>query len=155
MNAFTGAALEPDELPGDALIDLRFARASARTPTRRRGRLGPGEAVPFGWVLGPFLLLLFWTTGSAAGLIDPRVLPAPWTTAATAWDLVREGRLQHNLLVSALRAAQGLVWGVAAGTVVALVSGLSQPHGMALKVASNCRFCPCGQSPLGILAFAP
>jgi sulfonate transport system permease protein len=104
--------------------------AGARTPARRRaGRLGPGEPVRFGWALGPFLLLLFWTTGAAAGLIDPRILPAPWTTAQTAWRLTLDGSLPLNLGVSALRAAQGFVWGVAAGLVVALISGLSQLGG--------------------------
>ena len=130
MNAYTGAVMESaDDAPGDALIDLRFSRAQPASPARPKGRLGPGEAVPFGWLLGPFLLALVWTTGSAAGLIDPRVLPAPWTTAATAWQLIQDGRLQDNLAVSALRAGEGLAWGVAAGVLVALISGLSRLGG--------------------------
>ena len=97
--------------------------------SRRSGRLGLGEPVPFGWFLGPFLLLLVWTTGSAAGLIDSRILPAPWTTIATAIELIRDGRLQDNLAISALRAAQGFAWGVAVGLVVAVASGLSRVGG--------------------------
>jgi sulfonate transport system permease protein len=128
MNALTGTALDSaEELPGDAFIDLRTAR---RQPAvRAASRLGPGEPVRFGWLLGPFLLLLFWSTGSAAGLIDSRVLPAPWTTAVTAWTLIQDGRLPDNLAVSAVRAAEGFIWGAAAGVVVALVSGLSQLGG--------------------------
>jgi sulfonate transport system permease protein len=78
-----------------------------------------------GWLLGPALLVFVWTLGSYLGLIDPRVLPAPWTTAATAVDLIREGRLQANLAISSWRAAQGLAFGVSVGLVVALLSGLS------------------------------
>jgi sulfonate transport system permease protein len=44
---------------------------------------------------------------------------------STGVDLVREGRLQENLMVSAGRASAGLVFGAAAGIALALVSGLS------------------------------
>lgn len=97
-----------------------------RAMRRKSRRLGRGDKVAFGWLLGPFLLLLAWVAGSAAGLIDARVLPSPWATLATAANLVRDGRLQVNLAVSALRAGQGFAWGVAAGSLVALVTGLSQ-----------------------------
>ena len=130
MNALIGATLESgEEIPGDAVFDTRLLQHVTADVARRGRRLGPGEAVPYGWLLGPFLLILFWSTGSAAGLIDPRVLPAPWTTAATAWELIRDGRLQDNLAVSAVRAAEGFVWGVGAGVLVALISGLSQLGG--------------------------
>jgi sulfonate transport system permease protein len=128
MNALVGIDLDIiEEAPGAA--PLRPTAGPAETHARRPPRLGLGEAVPFGPLLGPFLLLLVWATGSAAGLIDPRVLPAPWTTLATAGQLIADGRLQTNLAVSALRAAQGFGWGVAAGVLVALVSGLSRLGG--------------------------
>ena len=130
MNALIGATLESgEEIPGDAVFDTRLLQHVTADVARRGRRLGPGEAVRYGWLLGPFLLILFWSTGSAAGLIDPRVLPAPWTTAATAWELIRDGHLQDNLAVSAVRAAEGFVWGVGAGVLVALISGLSQLGG--------------------------
>ncbi|HSZ53233.1 MAG TPA: ABC transporter permease [Caulobacteraceae bacterium] len=129
MNALIGSILEIDEeVPGGAILDARTGPSQASRP-RRHGRLGPGDSLRFGWLLGPFLLLLAWSTGSAAGLIDSRVLPAPWTTAATAWQLIREGRLPHDLAVSALRVAQGFVWGAAVAIVCALASGLSQLGG--------------------------
>ena len=130
MNALIGATLESgEEIPGDAVFDTRLLQHVTADVARRGRRLGPGEAVRYGWLLGPFLLILFWSTGSAAGLIDPRVLPAPWTTAATAWELIRDGHLQDNLAVSAVRAAEGFAWGVGAGVLVALISGLSQLGG--------------------------
>src|SRR5580692_19383 len=117
MNALVGIDLDIVEAaPGAA--PLRPTATPGETLVRKPHRLGLGEAVRFGPLLGPFLLLLAWATGSAAGLIDPRVLPAPWTTLATAGDLIADGRLQTNLAVSALRAAQGFGWGVAAGVLV-------------------------------------
>lgn len=64
--------------------------------------------------------------GSATGFIDQRVLSAPWTVVTTAGELLAKGDLQRNLGVSLIRAALGLFWGVAAGIVLALLSGLSR-----------------------------
>lgn len=98
----------------------RFARR------RTHRRLAPGRPVPYGWAIGSLLLLGLWAVGSAAGLIDARSLPAPWTIAAAAGDLIEDGRLQSNLATSAQRALLGLVFGVAGGLLLALVSGLSR-----------------------------
>lgn len=92
-------------------------------PTRRR--LGLSAPDPLGWLLGPALLLFVWTVGAYTGLIDPRILPAPWTAIATARELIAAGRLQSNLAISAWRAAQGLAIGAVVGGGVALISGLS------------------------------
>ncbi|MFJ9037331.1 ABC transporter permease [Streptomyces sp. NPDC102406] len=100
------------------------ARPTPRPRPRRK--LGPGRPVPYGWALGPLLLLAVWAAGSAAGLIDARSLPAPWTIAATAGDLVADGRLQSHFATSAQRALLGLVFGTAAGLLLALVAGLSR-----------------------------
>lgn len=116
-------------------VDLQAPSIRTRTTNstpRRRPALNPGEAVPFGPLLGPFLLVLTWSVGSAAGLIDSRILPAPWAAAAAAVDLVQQGRLQANLAISAWRAAQGLAWGVVIGVVAALASGLSTLGGYLL-----------------------
>jgi sulfonate transport system permease protein len=105
--------------------DRPQARPGPRRATGRR-RLGPGRPVPYGWAIGPVLLFALWAAGSAAGLLDPRALPAPWTVAATAGDLIAEGRLQDHLATSAQRALLGLLFGVVAGLAFALVSGLSR-----------------------------
>ncbi|HEY4031181.1 MAG TPA: ABC transporter permease [Caulobacteraceae bacterium] len=92
-------------------------------------RLGLDPPARFGWLLGPALLVFYWGVLSATGWLDPRILPAPWTAVSTGIDLIREGRLQENLLVSAARASSGLVFGAAAGVALALVSGLSPMGG--------------------------
>ncbi|MFF1692377.1 ABC transporter permease [Streptomyces sp. NPDC058257] len=96
-----------------------------RRPPRRR-RLGPGRPIPYGWAIGPLLLLAFWSAGSAAGFIDARNLSAPWTVVRTAGDLISEGRLQSNLATSAERALLGLLFGTAAGLALAIAAGLSR-----------------------------
>jgi sulfonate transport system permease protein len=103
----------------------RDQRVVAR-PVRRRRRLGPGKPIKFGAVIGPVLLLVVWSIGSATGWLDPRVLSAPWTVVTTTGDLIADGRLQSNLWTSTQRAFAGLGLGVLLGTVLALLSGLSR-----------------------------
>ncbi|MGW5364090.1 ABC transporter permease [Actinopolymorpha pittospori] len=89
-------------------------------------RLGPGDRIRFGSFLGVLVLLVVWSAGSALGLIDQRILSAPWTVFTTAGDLIADGRLQQNLAISAQRAFLGLGIGIVLGTILALVSGLSR-----------------------------
>jgi sulfonate transport system permease protein len=107
-------------LPG-----LRTQQVTGRPVVRRR-RLGPGKPIKFGAVLGPVVLLAIWSIGSATGLLDPRVLSAPWTVVTTAGDLIADGRLQSNLWTSTQRAFIGLGLGIVLGVVLALISGLSR-----------------------------
>ncbi|MCX5128064.1 ABC transporter permease [Streptomyces sp. NBC_00347] len=107
------------------------AEPSGRRPGRRRPagrttrRLSPGRGVPFGRLLGPALLIAVWWA-SAAGYLDPRILSGPGTVIATAGDLVTNGRLQGNLLISLQRAGLGLLFGVVAGVAAAVIAGLSR-----------------------------
>ena len=93
-------------------------------PTGRR--LGPGRRRRLAWLLGPSALLLLWTAASATGLLDPRILSEPWTVVATAGELIADGRLQENLVISAQRAGLGLFFGIVVGALLALVAGLSR-----------------------------
>ena len=98
----------------------------AKPIARRRRSLRLGKPIRYGWTFGPILLVAAWAIGSATGVIDERSLPAPWTVITTAQDLIADGRLQENLIVSLRRLAQGFGIGIAAGLVVALVAGLSR-----------------------------
>jgi sulfonate transport system permease protein len=117
----------------DAGVLGRFGRttrgASAPVLVRRkpaRPRLGPGRPIPFGIAVGPVLLIAAWVLGSASGALDTETLPAPWTVAQTAGDLLADGRLQSNLLTSVKRAGIGLALGTGIGLVLALIAGLSR-----------------------------
>jgi sulfonate transport system permease protein len=122
MNAF------PDDLRVPAPEATIAADASIvlhKPRTAPRQRLSPGAPARYGILLGPALLLLYWSVLSLTGFLDPRILPAPWTAVTTAIDLIREGRLQQHLLISTWRAMTGLGFGVVIGVVLALLSGLS------------------------------
>ncbi|MCW2639087.1 MAG: transporter permease, partial [Dactylosporangium sp.] len=93
-------------------------------PSRRR--LSLGRPIPYGRVLGPLLLLVTWLAASAAGLLDPRVLPAPWTVVGTVGRLIDAGTLQDSLAVSLRRAALGFALGAVVGVSLALIAGLSR-----------------------------
>lgn len=108
------------------LVDVRRPVAAIQPAVRRRKRLGPGKPIRFGSFLGPLVLLGLWTIGSATGLLDPRILSAPWTVVTTTGELIADGRLQSNLLTSTQRAVVGLGLGIILGTVLALASGLSR-----------------------------
>ncbi|HMI19074.1 MAG TPA: ABC transporter permease [Sphingomonas sp.] len=109
----------------NALSGEIFPAPPVVVPVRQRRPLGPGKPSRNGHLLGPGLLLLYWAVLSATGWLDPRTLPAPWTAVTAAAELLREGRLQTNLAVSAARAATGLLVGGAAGVLLAFLSGLS------------------------------
>jgi sulfonate transport system permease protein len=91
-----------------------------------RRRLGPGHRIRYAFWIGPVVLLVIWAAGSATGLINPAVLTAPWdvlTAFRTQWT---DHDLLGDILASLRRAALGLTLGVLAGTVLAVVSGLSR-----------------------------
>ncbi|MFI9414249.1 ABC transporter permease [Nocardia gamkensis] len=116
-------------LDAGVLRRIGLVRSAQPVPAKRkpaRPRLGPGRPIPFGIAVGPALLVAAWVAGSATGALDPETLPAPWTVAETAGDLIADGRLQSNLLTSVQRAAIGLGLGVAIGLVLALLAGLSR-----------------------------
>ena len=80
-----------------------------------RRRLGPGRRIPFGFWIGPAVLVALWCVGSATGILDPRTLSEPWTVVESARVLIENGRLQDSLMTSAVRALLGLAIGVVVG----------------------------------------
>jgi len=91
-----------------------------------RRRLGPGRRIPFSLAIGPILLVGLWSLMSWTGGLDPRTLSEPWVVVQTARDLIDNGRLPDALKTSAIRAFSGLGLGIAAGTVLAVIAGLSR-----------------------------
>ena len=91
-----------------------------------RKQLGRRREVPFGRLLGVALLLAFWSIGAHLGWFDPRKLSAPWTIVSTGWDLLVNGALFDNTVVSLRRAGIGIAAGVFLGTVLAVLAGLSR-----------------------------
>jgi sulfonate transport system permease protein len=114
--------------PPDAVFPLErpalIEPGAALRPVARNRFLGSPPS-RHGILVGPLLLLLYWSVLSVTGFLDPRILPAPWTAVTAAIDLIRDGRLQDNLAISAGRALAGLFFGSVAAVLLALVSGLT------------------------------
>jgi sulfonate transport system permease protein len=115
--------------PGQPGASGTWLAPQTATKPRRKRRLGLGKELAYGWMLGPILLLAYWSVGSASGYIDPRIMPAPWVAVTTAIDLIGQGKLQANLWISLQRAGEGLFFGCLAGVLLALFSGLTRVGG--------------------------
>ena len=75
----------------------------------------------------PLLLIAIWQAASIAGLTNAQAMPAPSTIIASFWEITVTNQLLPNLLVSLGRVLAGRGLGVATGTVLALIAGLSRP----------------------------
>lgn len=78
------------------------------------------------WLL-PVLGLALWEVAADTGLIAARVLPAPSSVAVAFWQTLRDGSLGDAILVSSLRALEGLAIGGTLGFVLGVVNGLWKP----------------------------
>ncbi|MGW2780744.1 ABC transporter permease [Streptomyces populi] len=101
-------------------------RPFRRAPRTRRRALAPGKRLPASRLIGPVLFLALWAVASAAGQLDPGAIPAPWTVLRTTGDLWTGGTLPTDVLTSLERAGYGFAFGLTAGVVLALASGLSR-----------------------------
>src|SRR5262245_27315809 len=84
------------DIGGALAIPLPGTRPRDGVRRRRRRRLGPRQRIPYSTPLGPVVVLLLWVALSATGTLDPRIIPAPWTVADTAWDLWFHGKLRRT-----------------------------------------------------------
>ncbi|BBH69161.1 ABC transporter permease [Actinoplanes sp. OR16] len=91
-----------------------------------RRRLGPGKRIPGAFWIGPALILVVWSIGSATGLIPPAILTAPWDVVVAFQDQWVNHDLLGNIVASLQRAVVGLTLGVVTGAVLAVISGLSR-----------------------------
>ncbi|MFB9537402.1 MULTISPECIES: ABC transporter permease [Streptomyces] len=73
---------------------------------------------------GPVLLLVLWQLLSSTGSLPPDVLAAPGRIAQVGGDMVADGSLPAAMGTSLQRVAAGLLFGLAVGTGLALLSGL-------------------------------
>ncbi len=103
-------------------IDAAPAAPRAVPAARRRAR----SWGPLRRLASPLLILAVWQLASATGAVSPQTLASPWRILGTASTLAADGTLPHNLMVSLARAGLGLAIAVAAGTLLALLAGLSR-----------------------------
>jgi sulfonate transport system permease protein len=106
-------------MSGATLTDFQSTARPSRWSWRNVARLFRRAYVPIG-------ILIVWQTGSALGLYSVQTVPPPTVVAEAAWQLALSGQLATNIIVSLQRVAIGLSIGVAAGTTLALIAGLSR-----------------------------
>jgi len=100
------------------------------TPTHAEARkpraLVPPRLSQSRLLIGPALLVLIWEAASRLGFLSPSTLTAPSQALVTGYEMVVDGSLLPHLLASAGRAYTGLLLGVVAGVLLALLSGLTR-----------------------------
>ena len=74
--------------------------------------------------ISPLMLLLLWYVASTAGWLSANTLASPTAVVAKAGDLLATGELQEAILASAQRVGLGLLCGLSAALIAALLSGL-------------------------------
>jgi sulfonate transport system permease protein len=94
---------------------------TSTTPRRRRPRLTWLRRWP-----SPLVLLVLWQAGSTLGVIPEQKIASPLQVLATARELVLDGTLGSETLVSVQRVAIGFALGAVIGVVLAVVAGLSR-----------------------------
>lgn len=74
---------------------------------------------------GPLLLLIFWQLAVSVGHVPSNKIPSPAAVISALRELISNGQLATALEASVRRVVLGLLLGVALGSTVAMVSGLT------------------------------
>lgn len=93
--------------------------------TSRRRRSIPVPR-PISRLLGVVLVLVAWQIASSTGALPATIVGSPHAVFSAARHLAADGELGDAILASLHRVLLGLVFGLVAGTVLALVSGLTR-----------------------------
>jgi sulfonate transport system permease protein len=96
-----------------------------RPPRAARRRAGSRLAFLRRWV-SPIVIIAIWQLLCSTGVIDPRTMASPAQIASTAVDLIQDGTLGTETLISLQRVVLGLIIGGSIGMLLAVVAGLSR-----------------------------
>jgi sulfonate transport system permease protein len=104
-----------------------LAGSPATAPPTPRARRSRTSRLSFlrRWV-SPIAILVIWELLCVTDVIDPRTMAAPTQIAETLVELVKDGTLGSETLVSLRRVVLGLVIGGTIGLSLAIVAGLSR-----------------------------
>ena len=74
----------------------------------------------------PILILISWYIFSNNGVIKSNILPTPASVIDAFIELLKNGQLADNIIISSKRAFTGLLIGGGIGFFLGLVTGLSK-----------------------------
>lgn len=77
-------------------------------------------------VFVPVLLVVIWQAFSSAGLLYDVVLPSPFKCVKALWEIIENGSLKIDFLVSLQRVVIGCFWGILIGLLLGLCAGFSK-----------------------------
>jgi sulfonate transport system permease protein len=69
-------------------------------------------------IIFPFLILGIWQLCGNLGVLNPSILPPPSKLLITFVDIVKDGSLQKNILISLKRVVSGYALGAFMGVVL-------------------------------------
>ncbi|MGY2049499.1 ABC transporter permease [Methylobacterium sp. JK268] len=98
------------------------ARPASGLAAQRRAATAIRVVLP--WI-APVALIALWQGLSSAGVVSPRVLPAPLDVWWTGWRLATRGTLGHDILVSVRRVVVGFGLGATTGLALGFLVALS------------------------------
>jgi sulfonate transport system permease protein len=110
----------PAQAPVGVVAGVELVRPKAEQRPRRSKRI-PRQVRR---LIGPVLALGIWQLVCSLGVFNSVEVASPLAVVDAGRQLWAQGELQANLLISLQRVAEGLVLGVAAGTALAVISGL-------------------------------
>src|SRR6195952_2147421 len=110
----------------ERLRPRRIVRATPETSRIAAGTVRGWRRSGWRRLASPLAIVLVWQLASSLGLMSAQTLASPWQILQTGWSLIQDGTLVRNLLVSLMRAFSGLAIAIVAGTLLALVAGLSR-----------------------------
>lgn len=108
------------------LSPVREAERERAPAKSRTARLLPRPNIFGQRILGPVLVLAAWWISTSLGWVSPGKLPGPAVVYEAFLGTINDGTLATDLAVSLQRSGFGIVVGIAAGSVLAMLSGLSR-----------------------------
>ncbi|WP_113273413.1 ABC transporter permease [Agrobacterium cavarae] len=108
------------------LSPVREAERERAPAKSRTARLLPRPNIFGQRILGPVLVLAAWWISTSLGWVSPGKLPGPAVVYEAFLGTINDGTLATDLAVSLQRSGLGIVVGIAAGSVLAMLSGLSR-----------------------------
>lgn len=123
--------------PGDA-TRTHLTRVPRRSPDEEDRHRRHRRLLEIGLAIGiPAALLLVWQLAATRHWIDPKLYPSPTDVAREGWDILRAGRLRHDIIVTTRRVLLGFALGSGVGFIAGVGMGLSRLARRALEPMLN------------------